>query len=253
MSTNKEVLIKRLQEKFAREQNQLSITLRMSKNIEHKGDRGEANERHFIDFLRAYLPNRYTIDKAMVIDSTGAFSDSIDIVIFDRQYTPTLMDIGKHRYVPAEAVYAVFECKSSINKKNLEYAADKAASVRRLKRTSVEIHHAGGVFPAKPPRHIIEGIFALKVSWAKGLGNCFKRNHNDLTGDRVLDCGFAASGACFDVFNKAGNYQFGPEKNALAFFAFRLLSKLQTIATVPAVDWMAYANSLSNPNQNLKS
>lgn len=35
------------------------------------------------------------------------------VVVFDRQYTPTLLDNDKHRYVPAEAVYAVFECKPS--------------------------------------------------------------------------------------------------------------------------------------------
>ena len=33
---------------------------------------------------------------------------------------------------------------------------------------------------------------------------------------------------------------------SIAYFAFRLLSKLQTVATAPAVDWMAYAKQLSD-------
>ena len=233
-----------LQDAFASEQECLAANLRSSFRITHKGDRGEVNEQFFIDFLRAYLPNRYTVEKAIVLDSKGSVSDSIDVVVFDRQYTPTLLDNDKHRYVPAEAVYAVFECKPKIDKSYLEYAGDKVASVRRLKRTSVDIHHAGGVFKAKPLFNIIGGILALEVDWSDGFGETFRKNHQQLTGDRKVDCGFATSGACFDVFAGDEAYTLGPQKNALAYFAFRLLWKLQSLATVPAVDWMAYANQL---------
>jgi len=234
-----------LREAFASEQTCLVANLRSSSRIVHAGDRGEVNEQHFIDFLRHYLPNRYTVEKAIVIDSLGHVSDSIDVVVFDRQYTPTLLDNDKHRYVPAEAVYAVFECKPKIDKGYLEYAADKAASVRRLKRTSVEIAHAGGVFPAKKLFNIVAGILAIDVDWKDGFGEVFRTVHSGLTGDRVVDCGFAATGASFDVFAGSGAYSYGPADNALAYFAFRLLYKLQSLATVPAVDWMAYAEMLS--------
>lgn len=235
-----------LRDAFASEQTCLLANLKSSLRITHKGDRGEVNEQFFIDFLRSYLPNRYTVEKAIVIDSTGAVSESIDVVVFDRQYTPTLLDNDKHRYIPAEAVYAVFECKPKINKEYLDYAAKKAASVRRLHRTSVEIHHAGGVLPAKMPFAIVAGILATEVGWTDGLSESFRENHSTLVGDLMLDCGFAASGSCFDVFDGENAYTFGPKENALAYFAFRLLSKLQTLATVPAVDWMAYARTLSS-------
>jgi hypothetical protein len=234
-----------LREAFASEQTCLHANLKSSLRITHKGDRGEVNEQFFIDFLRAYLPNRYTVEKAIVIDSTGDVSDSIDVVVFDRQYTPTLLDNDKHRYVPAEAVYAIFECKPTIDKGYMEYAADKAESVRSLKRTSIEIHTATGVVPAKKHFSIIAGILATEVDWADGLGDAFRENHAKLTGNRKLDCGFAASGASFDVFNGDSEYTLGPKANALAYFAFRLLSKLQNLATVPAVDWLAYAKTLS--------
>jgi hypothetical protein len=236
-----------LREAFATEQTCLVASLRSSSRITHAGDRGEVNEQHFIDFLRKYLPNRYTIEKAIVIASAGNVSDSIDVVVFDRQYTPTLLDNDKHRYVPAEAVYAVFECKPTIDKGYLEYAAAKAASVRKLRRTSVEIHHAGGTYPAKKPGPIVAGILAIDVYWADGFGSdAFRATHRSLTGDQIIDCGFAATGASFDIFAGPDAYTFGPPDNALAYFAFRLLSKLQSLATVPAVDWMAYADQLSH-------
>jgi hypothetical protein len=207
---------------------------------------GEVNEKHFIDFLRKYLPNRYTVEKAIVLDSEGSVSDSIDVVVFDRQYTPTLLDNDKHRYVPAEAVYAIFECKPKVDKGYLEYAGDKAASVRRPKRTSVDIYTAGGKVCAKQHFELVAGILAIEVSWAEGFASeAFRDAHERLTGERTIDCGYAATGESFDIFAGVRAYTFGPTDNALAFFAFRLLWKLQSLATVPALDWMAYANQLS--------
>lgn len=236
-----------LRDAFSTEQTCLEANLRSSRRIVHAGDRGEVNEQYFIEFLRRYLPNRYTVEKAIVIDSEGNVSHSIDVVVFDRQYTPTLLDNAKHRYVPAEAVYAVFECKPKIDKAYLEYAAEKAASVRKLKRTSIEICSAGGRLEAKTPFDIVAGILAIDVDWKDGLGESFLAVHREMPGkDFAVDCGFAAAGASFDVFAGVGSYVFGPPDNALAHFAFRLLWKLQSLGTVPCVDWMAYAAQLSH-------
>lgn len=234
-----------LRQAFKLEQDRLLASLRCSDRIVHKGDRGEVNERIFIDFLQSYLPNRYTVDKAMVLDSNGAVSDSIDVVVFDRQYTPILLDSAQHRYVPAEAVYAIFECKPTVNKTYLKYAGEKAASVRQLKRTSIPIPHAGGTYPARPLFDIVAGILAIDVEWTDNFGASFKKNHTALVGDERLDCGFAAAGAAFDTFDE-GVHTICDGDNALARFAFRLLSKLQSLATVPAVDWMAYAQRFAD-------
>ena len=234
-----------LRQAFSLEQERLLAALRSSGRIVHKGDRGEVNEQIFIAFLRSYLPNRYTVDKAMVLDSDGSVSDSIDVVVFDRQYTPTLLDTERHRYVPAEAVYAVFECKPTVNKSYLKYAGEKAASVRRLKRTSVPIPHAGGTYSARPPFDIVAGILAIDVDWSDNFGASFKENHAALVADERLDCGFAAVGSSFDTFDQ-GDYTICDGDSALARFAFRLLSKLQSLATVPAVDWLAYAERFAD-------
>ncbi len=234
-----------LQSAFATEQECLRSALKASNRIAHDGDKGEVNEQHLIEALQSYLPDRYTVAKAIVLDSRGQTTDSIDIVVFDRQYTPTLLDNKKHRYVPAEAVYAVFECKPTINKSHLEYATDKAASVRRLHRTSVPIPHAGGTYQAKKHFEIIAGILAAEVEWVDGFKGKFLEHHVELVGDHRLDCGLAVSGACFDVFSPEGEYTFGPEDNSLVFFLFRFLQKLQSLGTVPAIDWNAYAQQLS--------
>ena len=233
-----------LREAFTAEQAVLALQLELSaKSITHNGVMGEVNEQHFIDVLRKYLPKRYEVAQGIVIDSNGATSDQIDIVIFDHQYTPTLLDQQAHRFIPAEAVYCVLEAKPTLSKEYFEYAADKAESVRRLERTSVPIQHAGGVYPPKKLFPIIAGIVATTVDWADGLaGETFAKNLATLQGNRALDCGLAVSDRAFDTF--AGALFVSEAQGSLAAFLFRLLQRLQTLGTVPAVDWNRYGSVL---------
>jgi hypothetical protein len=214
-------------------------------SISHGGVMGDVNEKHVIAVLRSHLPRRYQVSSAIILDSAGNTSDQIDVVVFDEQYTPTLLDQQDHRFVPSEAVYAVFEVKPTINKSYLQYAANKAESVRKLKRTSIEIHHAGGVYPAKPLFPIIAGIVATDLEWKSGFGPTFLDIYRGLRDDRFLDCGLAVSGHHFDSYDGSGNPLVFSGDGSFAFFLFRLLQKLQTLGTVPAVDWTRYGMILS--------
>lgn len=233
-----------LQEAFALEQKLLQVKLELStQSVTHSGTLGGVNESYFIDVLRKYLPRRYAVDNGIVIDSTGATSDQIDVIIYDNQYTPTLLDQENHRFVPAEAVYAVFEVKPTINKTYLDYAGSKAESVRSLNRTTIPIVHAGGEYPAKDLFIIVAGIIAGNVDWTDGFeAESFLENYLSLKDGKSLDCGLAVSGSYFDSYN--GSLEVGTSKQALAYFIFRLLQKLQLLGTVPAVDWNSYASVL---------
>src|SRR6185312_16913070 len=74
--------------------------------LPHPGNKGDATETHWTDMLTTHLPQRYNVRKARVIDHTGALSDAIDVVIFDAQYCPLILEDGDACYVPAESVYA---------------------------------------------------------------------------------------------------------------------------------------------------
>jgi hypothetical protein len=58
------------------------------KTFAHPGTKGDASESVWISLLDRYLPKRYQAAKAFVVDSKGTFSDQIDVVVFDRQYSP---------------------------------------------------------------------------------------------------------------------------------------------------------------------
>ena len=234
-----------LQQSFSMQQAMLKTQLEMSSSsITHNGTMGDVNEKHFIEIIKKYLPDRYAVDTGIVIDSDGKTSDQIDVVIFDNQYTPTLLDQQNHRFIPAESVYAVFEVKPHIDKVYLNYAGEKAKSVRELHRTSVPIAHAGGFYPAKKHFKILAGIIATNIKWADNFGASFKKAHAQLSESKQLDCGLAVSGASFDIFNDDNSFTYGPNQNALIFFLFRLLQKLQSLGTVPAIDWNEYATQL---------
>ncbi len=219
------------------------LTLSQS-TITHDGTMGNVNEGHWLTVFRSYLPNRYAVDSGIIIDSQGHTSDQIDIVIYDLHFTPTLLTQDKHRYIPAEAVYAIFEVKPHIDRKYLEYAANKAESVRRLIRTSVPISHAGGTYGPKKPFEIVAGIVAGKASWIDGLGQSFRREVGSFKRHQRLDCGCALSDGSFDTFDVRGTLTISPASGALIFFLFRLLGRLQSLGTVPAIDWNAYAENI---------
>jgi hypothetical protein len=81
-----------LSQALAAEQQVLAKQLELSSgSITHHGCMGEVNEQLFIDVLKHYLPRRYGVEQGIVIDSDGRTSDQIDIVIYDRQYTPPLL------------------------------------------------------------------------------------------------------------------------------------------------------------------
>ena len=225
-----------------------------TRSITHNGVMGDVNERHFINILRKYLPKRYGVDQGIVMDCSGKTSDQIDIIIYDPQYTPPLLDQQNHRYILAEAVYAVFEAKPAINKEYLYYASDKAASVRRLERTSIEIINAGKPSDARPLFPILSGIVAVKAEWSDGLQSAaFKKALDELAGERTLSLGLALENQAFERDYEISDltYSHGqltiskPEESSLAWFLFTLLKRLQALGTVPAVDWNRYRSVLS--------
>ena len=100
----------------------------------------------------------------------GAFSDQIDVVVFDRQYSPFIFRFQARTIIPAESVYAVFEAKQVINATQVDYAQKKVATVRRLHRTSLPIPHAGGTYAPKPLPAILGGLLTFESDWSPPLG-----------------------------------------------------------------------------------
>ena len=211
----------------------------------HPGTKGDASEDVWLKLLEDYLPKRYKADKAFVVDSQGTFSEQIDIVVFDRQYSPFIFKYENHSIIPAESVYAIFEAKQSVNAEHIKYAQKKVASVRRLHRTSLPIPHAGGTFPAKTLIPILGGLLTVESDWTPPLGESLTSalSSQDIRGHLDLGCVAAHGYFNFDQTTKVYNVTTGG-KPATAFL-FNLISQLQFSGTVPMIDIQAYAQWLT--------
>ena len=219
--------------------------LRRARNIGHPSEKGDASEEVWLELFQQYLPERYHAIKAHVVDSEGTFSDQIDVVIFDRQYSPFIHNFKGSTVVPAESVYAVFEAKQTMDASLVSYAQKKIESVRRLKRTSLPIPHAGGEYPAKPPFHILGGMLTFESEWKPPFGDPFLKAVS-ISGNGALDLGCVASHGFFHFDSKNEIYLIDTERKPATAFLFRLISQLQLSGTVPMIDVEAYADWLTD-------
>lgn len=210
----------------------------------HPGAKGDGSEKVWLDLLNTYLPTRYKAANAFVVDSNGVFSDQIDVVVFDRQYSPFVFYYQEQTIIPAESVYAVFEAKQTLNRDLVKYAQDKVESVRKLHRTSLPIPHAGGVYPPKPLIPIIGGILTLESDWAPALGSPLLKQLEAEKDHSQLDIGCVANHGYFFYDKKYDKFNLKPEAKAATAFLFRLISELQFSGTVPMIDIQAYGDWL---------
>lgn len=106
-------------------QKEMLVKLETKKGVSHPTTKGDASELNWINVLKKYLPTRYHVDKGHILDSNGNLSEQIDVVIYDRHYSPFLFNEDGVLYFLAESVYAVFEVKPKLDKTMIEYAGKK--------------------------------------------------------------------------------------------------------------------------------
>ncbi|WP_286971643.1 DUF6602 domain-containing protein [Flavobacterium sp. UBA4854] len=257
---------------FAGLQNQMVAQLNTNREfIEHPGSKGDSLENAWIDWLRNYLPNRYSVDKAIVIDNDGNTSHQIDIVIYDNWFTPFIFSQNGFHYIPAEGVYAVFEVKPDIGgtsdgKPNIQYAAEKIESVRLLKREAASFINGGIKFPPRPLTKIVGGILCNTNSFTHKNNNTIISHLKDNSGLKSIDMGCVADYGSFFVnyepneeINVAGQdayldfyknriykeIKFSKTENSLVTFFMQLTRYLQqAIGTIPAINLQSYLDEI---------
>lgn len=222
--------------------------------FKHSGTKGENTEDNWIAWFRKYLPSRYAVDRAVIIDSTGKCSDQIDLVIYDAQYSYLVFHQQNQKLIPAESVYAVFEVKQDLNKENIEYAQEKAESVRSLFRSSAPIPHAGGQYAPKPLHEILAGVLTSRSDWAAPIASNVIKYINTSDRNRRLDFVCSVSNNTFvadhNIFVKQYDAAKTPsirsceKEDSLVFLLLNLLKRLQDIGTVPAIDYTKYAHTI---------
>lgn len=241
---------KRLTDLYISTQSVMEAKLQASRlSFDHAPTKGEVTESNWIEWMRAYLPKRYCIDRAFVIDSNNHVSDQMDLVIYDQQYSHLVFVMEGEKFVTAESVYAVFEIKQDLDKTNMDYAVNKFKSVRELKRTSVPIVSANGTALPKPLHNIVSGILTVDSTWVDPILKHVTPYMLNKPENEIIDLTCCVKKGSFanDYNAKTGYIEvlYTEKENSLVFFLLELLRKLQTIGTVPAIDITAYEQHIS--------
>ena len=228
-----------MQQLFRAKQAEMVACLLSSRQVSQAGEMGSATEENWRGLLRAYMPGRYAVEGGFMIDVDGMESQQLDLIIFDRQYSPVLFETGGVLYVPAESVYGVFEVKQELSRRHVKYAGEKIASARRLRRTSAPIVHAGGEYPPKEPSRILGGILTTLSSWNPPFGVPLANSLGSLTEEQGLDIGCVLQHGAFTTGHHRNRPSLtsGQSDLSLVTFVFELLGMLQQVGTASAMDY----------------
>lgn len=223
MSKNKPINIQKLFSALDDE-----MRLKLSNKIDeitHPGSKGTETELNWTGLLRTYLPERYKVSNGFVVDHEGNISDQIDIIIYDRHFTPFIFHGETVVYVPAEGVYAVFEVKPDFSKAHFDYAVEKLQSVRELKRTSANFAHIGGS-DKKQLFDIIGGLLTAT--------NTSDNKFDEL--DNQTDLSIVVSLAAGVKVIHDGLVEKNNNENILSFFLLKLIERMRALGSVPALE-----------------
>jgi len=112
--------------------------------LSHPGLKGQTNEETVRQFLRQYLAKTLDIASGILVDSNGAQSRQLDLIICDSAKTPTFYQSAETRVIPVECAYAVVEIKAYLDKAELEGAFQNMKSVKALPKTKTAFFRPAG-------------------------------------------------------------------------------------------------------------
>jgi hypothetical protein len=223
-----------LKETFRRIQQRMLSEMEVAGVFEHPTAAGSAVEAEWLRVLGMYLPRRYRAAPAFAVDSEGRRSRQIDIAVFDDETFPPLFPHSAGIHIPAESVYAVFEVKPTLSRPWIRDAAEKAASVRELRRVLPPERGKRGT-----NRPILAGLLATGSVWTQST---FAQNLRQALVNEPLDIGCSLRDGAFEKQGPRRNslVRVSAADEALMFFILRLLERLKKLGPAPAIDWGKY-------------
>lgn len=228
---------------FMLRQEQLLATLGVGRSVGvHPVAVGDDTELNWKGMLESILPVRYRVGKGFAVDADGGRSEQVDLLVYDRHFSPVLLDVGEYVFVPAEAVYAVLEVRQELSKQTIVYAGGKVESVRRLRRTSAPVPYVEGEYKPKELHPILGGLLTMESAWTPPLGDPLGRALQEAP--TTLDLGCALRHGSFEALAGTESLVKSASDSALIFFVLTLLKRLQSLASVPAIVYEEYSRAL---------
>ena len=202
---------------------------------EHAGTKGRVRELFLTDLLKPLLSPSMTACTGMAIDSSGAQSGQIDVIVLDLDVAPPMMTGGEQGVVPYEAVLAAIEVKSTLDATELKASIGNARRLKLLAGRFVEVpgRHETRAFPIRTPEfHVFAGRSDLKRDSERERLERLVAEANVIASDQPVYipitslCVFAAKArvVCKDADSRPPKFAFERDdseaETVLAFLAF---------------------------------
>lgn len=233
-----------LEELFKRRQETLEAELNPeSSTSSHTTAKGDHTELRWHNMLRSFLPDRYSVARGEIVDSQGGRSDQIDLIVYDRFYTPPLAD-EEYKVLPVEAVYAVFEIKPTLDKSAFDYAVSKSGSVRTLAPENTQLGVPGLPDPLRnTSARILTGLLTHRTKvgnldtmlgeWSAG---------SDETGRLDLIC--SLTDGSFELTYEGDTLvEMSNSDTSLVWFCTRLFERIRESGTAAPVNLRKYLDA----------
>jgi hypothetical protein len=117
---------------LAKAKEQLLLDAKHATDFQHSGIRGDERAAGLASFLRDHLPQRFSVTEGEVIDSRDTRTGQLDLIVYDSHTSSPVTRGERHSLIPAEALYAVVEVKTTLSAKELGICYRAAAKVRQL-------------------------------------------------------------------------------------------------------------------------
>jgi hypothetical protein len=158
---------------LAKAKEQLLLDAKHASDFEQKGIRGEERAAALSTFLRDHLPDRFSVTKGEVIDYCDERTGQLDLIIYDSLTSAPVSKGMENFLIPAEALYAIIEVKTTLTAEELEKCCKAAAKLRGLSpfKTQFVPPRTGGAAADKHPR-CLYAVFSYfsnvgEEAWAK--------------------------------------------------------------------------------------
>jgi hypothetical protein len=118
---------------LAKARDQLLLEGKDAREFEQKGIRGDERAAALRKFLCEHLPTRFSVTKGEVIDYADARSSQLDLIIYDAHGCAPIKRGEENQLIPAEALYAVIEVKTTLDRRELLTCYKAAKNLRTLR------------------------------------------------------------------------------------------------------------------------
>ncbi|MEH2520552.1 hypothetical protein V1279_006125 [Bradyrhizobium sp. AZCC 1610] len=121
-----------LNSRFGAAVEEFGIALKKSSSIVHRGNKGTSREESLRQFFRERIPKAFAVVEGEVVDLVGSVSPQLDLMFYNQSINFAL-NADQSSILPAEALLASVEVKTTLSKNEIEKSVIAAKKLRQLR------------------------------------------------------------------------------------------------------------------------